>query len=209
MGGCKQLAAIVLPLDQTFRLHSRPSATKTIYLDFDGHTVSGTAWNNFNGGQDFTLAGYSFEGDTNSFTDNELRRIQNIWLRVVEDFSPFDVNVTTEEPPVEDLINSGGSDDRWGIRTLIGGTYAPFSQAGGVAFIGSFNWDTDTPALVFEDNLADGHEKATSEAISHEVGHSLFLLHDGRSDPREEYYQGHGTGETSWAPIMGVGFTPK
>ncbi len=41
------------PLDQTFELSSRPSATKTIYLDFDGHTVSGTAWNNANNGQDF------------------------------------------------------------------------------------------------------------------------------------------------------------
>ncbi len=110
---------------------------------------------------------------------------------------------------MEDLINSGGSDDRWGIRTLIGGTYAPFSQAGGVAFIGSFNWDTDTPALVFEDNLADGHEKATSEAISHEVGHSLFLLHDGRRILAKNTIKDTVLCETSWAPIRGLATTPK
>ena len=33
------------PLDQTFLLHSRPTSTHVIYLDFDGTTVSGTAWN--------------------------------------------------------------------------------------------------------------------------------------------------------------------
>ncbi len=145
----------------------------------------------------FTLTAYNVEGD-DSFTDNEKRNIQDIWLRVVEDFSPFDVNVTTKEPPVSDLINSGGSDDRWGVRVLIGSTYAPYSNAGGVAYIGSFNWDTDTPALVFEDNLGNGFPKFTAEATSHEVGHALGLLHDGRSDPREEYYGGHGNGGTSW-----------
>lgn len=28
-----------------FRLHSRPKATRKILLDFDGHTVTGSAWN--------------------------------------------------------------------------------------------------------------------------------------------------------------------
>lgn len=195
------------PLNQTFLLHSRPSASKVIYLDFDGHTVSNTLWNSqYNGGAPFTITAYSFEGDANSFTNNELLRIQNIWQRVVEDFAPFDVNVTTQEPPTADLINSGGADTRWGIRALIGSTFAPFSGAGGVAWVGSFTWNTDTPALVFEDNLGNGNEKFTAEATSHEVGHALGLNHDGRTTPVEEYYQGHGTGATGWAPIMGVGY---
>ena len=33
------------PLTQTFQLHSRPAATKIIYLDFDGHLTIGTPWN--------------------------------------------------------------------------------------------------------------------------------------------------------------------
>src|SRR6187399_1082028 len=32
------------PLDQTFLLHSKSGAAKIIYLDFDGHLMSGTAW---------------------------------------------------------------------------------------------------------------------------------------------------------------------
>jgi serralysin len=48
-------------------------------------------------------------------------------------------------------------------------------------------------------------EKYTAEAISHEVGHTLGLSHDGRITPSEGYYAGHGSGDTGWAPIMGVG----
>ena len=33
------------PLDQTFLLHSKPGSQKTLLLDFDGATVTGTAWN--------------------------------------------------------------------------------------------------------------------------------------------------------------------
>ena len=49
-------------------------------------------------------------------------------------------------------------------------------------------------------------EKYTAEAISHEVGHTLGLSHDGRITPSEGYYAGHGSGDTGWAPIMGVGY---
>jgi PKD repeat protein len=74
--------------------------------------------------------------------------------------------------------------------------------AGGVAYIGSFNASTDTPCFVFTQQLANG-EKYIAEAISHEVGHTLGLYHDGLSGSSPtEYYQGQGT----WAPIMGVGY---
>ncbi|NOX54097.1 MAG: hypothetical protein GXP27_06585, partial [Planctomycetes bacterium] len=56
------------------------------------------------------------------------------------------------------------------------------------------------PAFVF--NVS---EKGVAEAASHEVGHALGLLHDGTSS--QEYYGGHGSGATSWAPIMGVGYS--
>ncbi len=35
-------AAPLFPLAETFKLHSLPSATKTIYLDFNGQIVTGT-----------------------------------------------------------------------------------------------------------------------------------------------------------------------
>ena len=34
-----------IPLSETFQLQSKPGSTKTLFLDFDGHTFSGTAWN--------------------------------------------------------------------------------------------------------------------------------------------------------------------
>ncbi|MEX0727988.1 MAG: Calx-beta domain-containing protein [Planctomycetaceae bacterium] len=116
---------------------------------------------------------------------------------------PFDVDVTTADPGIAALTNSGGGDTTWGVRVVIGGSYTQwFSPAGGVAFLNSFTDSIDTPAFVFEDDVGNGHEKFTAEAISHEVGHTLGLNHDGRSSPLEEYY----AGTAGWAPIMGVGY---
>jgi hypothetical protein len=206
--GSPQVAAAPFPLDQTFLLHSRPSASKVIYLDFNGHTTSGTQWNTtFNGGGDFTTPAFSFEGDS-SFSDAEKDRIQRIWLRVVEDYVPFDVDVTTEDPGSAALTRSGASDVEWGVRMVIGGDSADWYSpgAGGVAYVGSFTWNSDTPAYVFPENLVNG-EKYIAEATSHEAGHALDLVHDGTVAPNPvEYYQGHGSGATGWAPIMGVGY---
>ena len=82
---------------QTFLLHSRPGAGKIIYLDFDGHVISNTAWNS--GLADPLVARpYSLDGDDASFSSSELASIAAIWRRVAEDYAPFDVDVTTESP---------------------------------------------------------------------------------------------------------------
>ena len=198
-------AAPPFPLDQTFLLHSAPGASKVIYLDFDGHTTSDTEWNSsFTGGSDFTTPAYSYQGDS-SFTDAEKQRIQGIWERVAEDYIPFDVDVTTEDPGSAALMDSGGADQEWGVRVVIGGDSSDWYDdgAGGVAYVGSFDWNSDTPAFVFSENLFSS-EKNVSEAISHETGHTLGLRHDGTTSV--EYYQGHGGGATGWAPIMGAGY---
>lgn len=193
------------PLADTFKLHSRPTASKVIYLDFDGHSTTGTFWNS--GGNTIVTSPYSFEGDA-SFSDNELAQFQEIWQRVSECFSPFDVNVTTEAPPVADLIKSGGSDTRWGIRVCIGESNpSPAPGAGGVAFLESFTFNSDTPAFVFIEGGNPIFGKWVSDATVHEVGHTLGLDHDGRISPSEEYYEGHGVGATAWAPHMGVGYS--
>jgi len=192
-------------LSQTFQLSSRPSATKTIYLDFNGHTTSGTWWNtNFNGGAAFTTPAFSVDGSA-SFSDAELERIQLIWERVAEDFAPFDVNVTTQDPGTAAIVKSGSGDSAWGVRVVVGGSYSNWfgESAGGVAYLNTFGSSLDMGVFVFSNNLSNG-EKNVAEAISHEVGHSLGLSHDGKGSV--SYYEGHGSGATGWAPIMGVGY---
>jgi len=202
----RDLLTAPYPLEDTFFLHSSPGATKTIHLDFDGHTTSGTVWNTrYTDGDPFTTPAFSFEGD-GSFSDAELERIQAIWERVTEDFIPFDVDVTTEDPGEAALKKAGWRDQEWGIRVVIGGANDDWylGTGGGIAYVGSFDWSTDTPCFVFAKEMGNGRESYTAEAASHEVGHTLGLEHDGTSD--DEYYMGHGSGATGWAPIMGAGY---
>lgn len=201
-------AGAIVPLASTFQLHSRASATKKIYLDFDGHTTTGTSWRHYQTGDTTVVTPpYDFDGNPAAFSDAELERIQYIWQRVAEDYAPFDVDVTTEDPGVEGLRKTTTSDGSYGIRVCIGGASQDWyssSGYGGAAYVGSFDWSTDTPCFVWENNLGNGNEKYVAEAISHEVGHALDLYHDGTSTVG--YYQGHGSGADGWAPIMGVGY---
>ncbi|MBE9200432.1 MULTISPECIES: DUF4347 domain-containing protein [unclassified Nodularia (in: cyanobacteria)] len=205
----QQLTAPVsaaLDLSQTFFLNSLAGANQTIYLDFNGHTTSGTAWNqNFTNGANIVTPAFDLDGNPASFSSTELERIQYIWQRVAEDFIPFNVNVTTQAPTdINDLIKSGANDTRWGVRAVIGGSGLDWigQRLSGIAYFGSFNWNTDTPTFMFSEDMSE-QEKPTAETISHEVGHTLGLSHDGRISPSEEYYYGHGSGDTGWAPIMG------
>ncbi len=94
-----------------FTLHSNPGATKVIYLDFDGHTVSGTSWNSsYNGGSDIVQAAWSMDSDRNTFTTAERDKIIQLWRMIAEDFVPFDVDVTTQDPGLAGLTKSNAAD---------------------------------------------------------------------------------------------------
>ena len=199
------LDGTLLPLDQTFLLHSRPGAKRTIYLNFKGATLTGTAWNS--SASTITALPFDLDGIPYSFNTSELQRIQYIWQRVAEDYAPFDVDVTTEAPTQDKLTRSGSSDDVFGTTVLVTSSTGVYScSCGGVAYLGVFDDTSDyyKPALVFYNQLGGGNEKYVAEAISHEAGHNMGLNHDGTA--RVGYYQGHGSGATGWAPIMGVGY---
>lgn len=187
--GSGSTAAGPLPYAQTFQLHSLPGATKVIYLDFDGHTTSGTSWNsNFNGGADIVSLPFDMDSPANpAFSNAEQDRIQYIWQRVAEEYAPFGVDVTTQDPGVEGLRNLGGGDAAWGMRVVISPTNYFYTGAGGVAYIGSFNWNTDTPTFVFSSQLGPNSEKFVADATAHEVGHTLGLNHDGKTDGTAYY----------------------
>ena len=193
-------------LSATFKLHSLPGATKTIYLDFQGEITQNTQWNlSYNQGSIVTPA-FDFDGNVGVLSSAELERIQFIWQRVAEDFAPFKINVTTEDPGSAALSKSGPSDTTWGSKALIGGSAFDWfgSSAGGVSYVNVFGNAFYSPAFVFTNQLGGGDEKYTAEAISHELGHQFGLSHDGSSTT--DYYQGQGSGATGWAPIMGVGY---
>ena len=197
-GGAAEATALALqPLSNTFFLHSLPGATKVIYLDFDGHTTTGTSWNS---GATIVSAPFSIDADT-AFSATEQERIQYIWQRVAEDFLPYGVDVTTQDPGVDALRRLGTGDDAWGVRVVVSPTNWYNTGAGGVAYIGSFSWSSDTPCFVFTAQLGTGNEKYTAEAATHEAGHTVGLYHDGVTGG-SAYYSGH----SGWAAIMGVGY---
>ncbi len=194
------------PLDQTFRLHSRPGARRTIYLNFAGATLTGTAWNQSTGQSTITALPFDLDGAPYAFSTTELQRIQTIWKRVAEDYSAFDVDVTTEPPSADRITRSSSGDDTFGTVVLITKRNFYNCSCGGVAYLTAFDDTSDyyKPALVFYDALGSGNEKYVADAVTHEAGHNVGLGHDGTSS--SGYYQGHGSGATGWAPIMGVGY---
>ena len=195
------------PLSETFKLHSLPGAKRVIYLDFDGYEAAGSVW--ANGRTDTYAEPWSRDGDDSTFSDSERQAIQEIWRLVAEDFAPFAVDVTTEDPGIDRIRRTNSGDDLYGTTVAISPNIIRDCSCGGVAYVdvfdvhGQFNdgtyvHDYYQPAWVV--GSSGTSVKTIAEAASHEAGHNLSLGHDGTSD--RSYFAGHG----DWAPIMGVGY---
>jgi Metallo-peptidase family M12B Reprolysin-like len=195
-----------------FMLNSRPGSARTIFLDFDGAIVSGTAWEPAPL-PEHAAVGYDVDGSA-TFSSDEEDVVRNVWLRVAEDYAAFDVNVTTEEPEQAAITRIDKGDDRYGTRVLIT-TDQPLWRrlcpegCGGYAYLNVFDdysaangHDYYQPALVFAmaEHGSGTSAKGVAEAAAHEVGHTLGLGHDGTTTT--PYYRGTRT----WAPIMGAGY---
>jgi hypothetical protein len=166
------------------------NATSVVFIDFDGHFVSQTNWN-FNGDFNCNSAGLN------------TAEITEILERVSEDYRPFNIQVTLSEA----VYNSVAANKR--MRVVVTESHEWYGMAGGVSFIGSFMWGDNTPCFVF--SLLLGYNvKKIAEAVSHEVGHTFGLYHqvvfDTGCNRIAEYNLGIGSGETGWAPIMGMSY---
>jgi hypothetical protein len=201
----------VVPIDTPPVFHSRPGSTNILFLDFNGHVVTNTAWNSY---PDFATPSwdcrpYAIDADDTTFSVAEQLAMQVIWERVAEDYAPFDIDVTTEQPAA------------WNRRTghvLItpeidkNGNECPHFNAGGIAFVDVFG-DEDysydyageclSPAWVLNYEVA-GYAEYEAEASAHEMGHNLELSHDGTKT--SAYYGGHENGSIGWGPIMGAAY---
>lgn len=210
--GAATASGSALPIGSTpvfadaFKLHSKPGAKKTIYLDFDGYTAINTAWSAT------TIQAPAFDLDANPavFNDAERKAIISVWGRVAEDYIPFDVDITTEQPADSALIRDSSTDTVYGTRVVITKKGTISCSCGGIAYVNVVPMVNNTryqPAWVFQESLGN-NEKYIAEAAAHEAGHNLGLFHDGLKTATSTvgYYTGHGTGATGWAPIMGVGY---
>ena len=194
-----------------YKLHSKPGAKKVLFIDFTGPTVSNSAW----------LQGKTIQAVP--YTQN----IYAIWQAVADDYSGFDVDITTERPSDEALYRSDFYDQNYGITVVVSDSRdmgVCYGMCGGVSYIGvadMLNNKTYQPAWVFAQLYpAYDRERYISSTISHETGHTFGLLHKGVGPHEgyaqtEAYYAGRyhkvsqmwgGDGLRSYAPIMGKGY---
>lgn len=169
-------------------MSSLPSASATIFLDFDGQYVQSTSWN---GGMPLDCA-------PSGLSDAQIIEIFN---RVSEDYRPFNIDITTDST----IFLAAPLTKR--IRIIITPTSGWYTGVGGVSYTGSFTWGDDTPGFVFPDRLGPNNTKMVAECCTHESGHTVGLSHQAKYDSScnllATYNTGAGTGETGWAPVMG------
>lgn len=195
-------------------LNSRPGAAYTLYLNFTGFQYTGQ-W----GGQTpgITPAYNNQTGPT--FTAAEQANIKNIWARIAETWTMFDVNVTTVDPAAAAghttyLARQHYYDTTARVHhTVIGdGASNFFGGAAGVSYVGVWsgshaagsgfgtNW-TFT-------NRSGGYNsfKRIASVTTHENGHAAGLSHQGDyvgATRINEYSTNNGSTDTR--PALGTG----
>lgn len=197
-------------------LHSQPGARQTIFLDFDGASISGTGWNTWDHLPAQSVPGWTDPAGTTAAD------IQSIWQSVAQDYAPFNVDVTTQDPGTAKLDRSWSGDASYGTHVVFTPSSAVSSalcqnNCGGLAELNGLSYDDASGAphantvFVFTQILHDV-PKNLGEAAAHEAGHTWGLTHQGTgSAPTNSpdsttpgtYYSGNGL----WGPIMGDPYT--
>ena len=188
------LAALTaLPL-----LHSHPSATAKLFVDFDGEP----AIPDWLGISIPATPAYDNDGNPNDFTTEEINNIKEVWARVAEKYSPFNIDVTTQDPGnrnnfVTCQIVVGGDDTDW----LNAG-------AGGVAPIAGFSNGAPNVGFVFSEEAPD-FLQFMAEGTCHEAGHLFNLHHHSIFDQNGTVLQEYDPGNATLSPVMGNSYTTE
>jgi len=200
---------------------SNPGARHTMYLDFNGYRgqfryqylVKETVYEleEWEG----LASSYAFDMDGNfgSLSAEERTAIERIWAIVAEDYSPFDINVTT-------VVPTGVSSDK--LLTVVIGSQRrldnPWSNEFGLAHIGCYSDNYPNMVFVVSDMLLESGESIdyVGSTTSHEAGHAYGLRHSSivikNSDgtcfvDRDRYPETreYNPGDSEISPIMGNG----
>jgi hypothetical protein len=144
--------------------------------------------------------------------------IYETWLRVAEDYAPFDVDVTTEQPEAWTRTTAHALITP---PTDANGVACPHDGAGGVAYDNifgtvsysyNFKRTSYSPAWVNTKDASGQNLYAAdiAEIVYHELGHNMGLHHDGLENTSgvktDGYYDGHQNGSVSWGAIMGTSY---
>ena len=172
-------------------LQSLPTSQNVLYLDFDGAVVNNPNW-----------SATTINAAPSGFTSAQITECFNI---IANHYTIFDLNVTTSLA----VYNAALATKKQ--RIVFTPTSEWYGGVGGVAFISSWGWQAYEPGWVFTANLTSGDMKTMANAAVHEAGHQLHLSHHAQynssNQPQGSYHFGKGTGETSWCPMMGVGYS--
>jgi len=191
--------AETVPLGNVPQLSSHPSSAAKLYLDFVG--AKAQTWGPYN--VPVTPA-YDTNGDPSTFSSTELDQIHEVWSRVSEKYSPFNVDVTTVDP--------GTYPTGQVARVVIGGAGAWAGGVyGGFSYVGGFTGNTSNTGWVFNANLGAGRPSYVAEAAAHEAGHLFGLTHqslyDSSGNKIDEYRGGRSPASPDpTAPIMGFSY---
>jgi hypothetical protein len=122
--------------------------------------------------------------------------------RVAGDYASFAIDITTDPSRYANAAVGNR------MRCIVTRNDKAAPRAGGVAYVGSFaeagtaDFTNNIPCWVFIDRNVD----SCAEAISHELGHTLGLSHDGRDFPggrHQEYYPGQGAAKRGGRRLWG------
>jgi hypothetical protein len=183
-----------------------PGARVKLYLDFTGINWSGM-WGN-SGKTPGVVPAYDVDGDASTFSATEQANIREIWSRVAEAYSPFNIDVTTTDPGTPVFGNSTGTGI---VRMVIGGTSDWYQTGiGGVSNQNGYVTADNSRGTgwCFAKNCGAGNPTVVADVTIHESGHLFGLYHQRQYDATGKFIAEYRSFENDAvsAPFMGTAY---